>query len=113
MEPPPRAGGGATVGRRGDQRQLDGERRAAADAVAVGAARAAVQLHDVPHDREADPQPAVRARAGAVGLAEAVEHVRQEFGVDARCRCPRRDSAQRVPACDRSSVTRDPAARGR
>ena len=39
---------------------------------------AAVQLDDVPHDRQPDAQPAVRARAGAVGLAEAVEDVRQE-----------------------------------
>ena len=42
---------------------------------------------NVPHDRQADPQAAVRAGAGAVRLAESVEDVRQKLGVDARCRC--------------------------
>ena len=43
---------------------------------------AAVQLDQVAHDAPGrGPRPAVRARRGAVGLAEALEDVRQELGL--------------------------------
>ena len=45
--------------------------------------RAAVQLDEVPHDREPEAEPAVHARGRAVGLPEALEDVRQELGRDA------------------------------
>ena len=61
----------------------DGERRARAFARALGADRAAVQLDQLLDDRQAQPQAAVAAGGGGVGLAEAVEHVRQELGRDA------------------------------
>ena len=44
----------------------------------------AVQLHDVPHDCEAEPEPPVGARRRAVGLPEPIEDVGQEVGMDAR-----------------------------
>ena len=44
---------------------------------------AAVHLDDVPHDRETEPEPAGLAGRAGVGLAEALEHVRQEVGADA------------------------------
>ena len=65
------------------RRQIDGEGRAAADALAVGAHLAAVQERDVAHQREADAQAARAARRRGVGLGEAVEHVRQELRRDA------------------------------
>ena len=43
-----------------------------------------MKLDDVPHDRQADPEPAVLSRAGRIGLAKAVEDVRQELGADPR-----------------------------
>ena len=52
---------------------------------------AAVQLDEVAHDREAEAEAAVRARGAAVGLAEALEHVRQEVGRDARAGVGDRD----------------------
>ena len=45
--------------------------------------RAAVQFHQLLHDRQAQPQPAVAARGGAVGLAEAAEQMIEEFRRDA------------------------------
>jgi hypothetical protein len=37
----------------------------------------------MPHDREAEAEPAVAASRAGIGLAEAVEHVGQEFRADA------------------------------
>ena len=64
-------------------RQADGEARALVQAVALGADLPAVQLDEVADDREAEAEAAVRARARGVGLAERVEHVREERRVDA------------------------------
>ena len=75
----------ASTRRHRDQRdrQQDGERRAAILALAVGRDRAAVQLDQVLDEREAEAEAAVRARAGAVGLPEPLEDVRQHRGRDA------------------------------
>jgi hypothetical protein len=37
---------------------------------------------EILHDREAEPEAAVRARAGGIRLAEAIEHVREKLGRD-------------------------------
>src|SRR6185436_1430283 len=68
---------------RGDG-QLDGEARASSFAATVGVNAPAVKLDDVPHDRQPDPQPAVRTHAAGVGLAEAIEDVGQKLWIDAR-----------------------------
>ena len=52
--------------------------------------RAAVQLDQVAHDREPEPQALVLARARRAGLAEALEDVGQEGRRRCRCRCRRR-----------------------
>jgi hypothetical protein len=61
---------------RGELGEPHRERRAAARAGALGADRAAVTLHEVAHDGEAEPEPepAVGARAAAVALVEALEN---------------------------------------
>src|SRR5215213_4133655 len=71
--------------------------------------RAPVQLYEVTHYREAEPEPAVSPRRGRVRLPEAVEDVREEV---------RRDSLPRVSDRDLDSRTRaretnlyEPAAR--
>ena len=69
-------------------RQDDRERRSLAAPLAVGADGPAVQLDEVPRDRQAQSEAAVDARGRAVSLAEAIEHEREELGRDARCRCP-------------------------
>ena len=56
----------------------------------------AVQLDQVAHDGETEPEAAVRARGAAVGLAEALEHVRQELGRDAAARIG--DAQFQIPA---------------
>ena len=61
------------------QRQRDDERRSAAFARAGGTDGAAVQLDEVLDDRQAEAQPAVQAGRRGVGLAEALEDVRQEL----------------------------------
>ena len=45
-----------------------------------------MRFGDVPHDREPEAEPAVTARAGAVGLAEALKHQRQEVRANALSR---------------------------
>src|SRR5205085_327854 len=55
------------------ERKLDREGRAAPHAFRFGANCAAVQLDQVSHYREAEPESAVRARGGLVALPEAVE----------------------------------------
>ena len=49
-------------------------------AVAVGAYRAAVQFDEMAHDGHPEPEPAVPAIGGSVGLREAIEDERQELG---------------------------------
>ncbi len=44
------------------------------------ATRAAVQLHQLPHQREADAEPALRALERSIGLHEHVEDARQQVG---------------------------------
>src|ERR1043166_7615046 len=66
-----------------DERQPDAEGRAVADAAARRRDGAAVKLDEVARDGEAEAEAAVLARDALVGLAEAVEDVRQEFGRDA------------------------------
>src|SRR5206468_1366475 len=53
--------------------------------------RTAVQLDQMLDDREAEPAAAVRARTRRIGLAEAVEHVREELGRYARTVVANRD----------------------
>ncbi len=64
-------------------RNADDEGRAKTCAAAGRVDRAAVQLDEVADDRESEPEAAVLARAGRVLLAEAIEDVRQELGLDA------------------------------
>ena len=71
---------GASVRLDDHHRQLHPERRALSLAVARAPHGAAVHLDQLPHDREAEPEPAALARDAAVRLAEALEHVRQELG---------------------------------
>ena len=69
-------------GRNHGDGEQDGEAGAAADAAALRAHGASVELHEIVDEREAEPQAADGARHGGVGLAEAVEHEGQERGVD-------------------------------
>ena len=64
-------------------RQLDAECRTLAVAVAGDGNRSAVQFHDLLGDGQAEPEPAMRARGAHLRLAESVEHMRQEFALDA------------------------------
>ena len=62
------------------QRQLDADGRAVAHARAHRLDPSAVRLDEVTADRQAEAEPAVRAGERAVGLAEALEQMRQESG---------------------------------
>ena len=55
-------------------------------AVAEDGNRSAVQFHDLFRDGETQTEPAMRARGADLRLAEAVEHMRQEFALDADAR---------------------------
>ena len=63
--------------------QIHRECRSLSFAGAVGRHAAAVQLDEVPADREPQSEAAVRARRAAVRLAETLEHVGQEGRRDA------------------------------
>ena len=76
-----RAHGLAHLGLR--ERQRDRHRRALLQAGAVRRHLPVVHAHDALHEREADPEAALRAVRRAVGLREQVEHVRQQLRVDA------------------------------
>src|ERR671926_319942 len=65
------------------QRQADRESRAAPRACALSLDRAAVQLDQLTHDGETETETAVHARHARIGLAEAVEDVRQKLRCDA------------------------------
>ena len=64
-------------------RQRHGEGRALALAGALGPDAAAVHLDELLDDGEPQAQAAVPPRRAGVGLAEAVEDVREELGLDA------------------------------
>src|SRR5581483_1889858 len=74
----PQAAGGVlpAEARAAARRQRDDERRAAPLALAGRVHGAAVQLDEVANGREAEAEPAVRARAGGFRLAKALEDVR-------------------------------------
>src|SRR5688500_10776750 len=63
--------------------EADDERRAATFALAGCFDRTAMQLDEVPHEREPQAQAAVGARQRAVLLTEAIEHVGHELGTNA------------------------------
>jgi hypothetical protein len=69
-----------------------------------------VELDEVTDDGEAEPEPAVRAGGGGVGLAEAVKDVGQEGGVDAFASVGDADDDAAIGAGD---VNADGAAGGR
>src|SRR5215472_10233242 len=77
------------------ERELDDERRPEPASLALGAYGTAVQADQLAHDRQAETEPTVAARARAVRLPEAVEHVRQEL---------RRDAFPRVGHADAGAV---------
>ena len=79
LSPSGRMSGVARIG----ERQLDDEGRALAVTTTQGLHGAAVQAHEVPDDRQAKSQAAMRPRRSTVGLPEAVEYERQELGRDA------------------------------
>src|SRR5687768_17230653 len=91
-------GAAGRVARGGGKR--DGERRALAFAGAFGVNGAAMQLDDMPHDRQSNAQPAVRARAGAVGLAETIEDEGEELWVDTAARVADAQPQRRVDAVE-------------
>src|ERR1700749_1712586 len=66
-----------------DEGQGDGESRALSYALAFGPHRAAVQFDQLANDGEAETHASVNPVGAGVGLAKAVEDVRQEFGIDA------------------------------
>src|SRR2546430_5769609 len=79
-----RFGGGIDERRWSDgaHRQDDTKACSLAGAVARNRNSTAMQLHDVPHDREPKPEPAELASRRAVGLLETLENVRQKIGLD-------------------------------
>src|SRR6266542_819049 len=72
-------------------RQQGGEPRAAVLPLAVRAHGPSVQFDEVPHDRQAETQPAVTAGRRAIGLRKTIEDVGQELGADADARVFDRD----------------------
>ena len=85
--PAPRAPGHRRAdGRRfsdAENRQAHDEHRAPSALAVVSAHRAAVRLDELLDDRQPEPESGVRSRRGTVGLAERLEHVRQEISRDA------------------------------
>src|SRR5262245_16487771 len=67
----------------GDEGQADDERRSFALPFALDARRAAVQLRQLTHDGEAEPQSAMSSGGGRVRLTKTVEDVREKVLVDA------------------------------
>ena len=68
------------------QRQADHELRPLAQPVALGLDGPAVHLDEVPHERQADAQPALRPAVGRVRLDEQVEDPGQHLRRDADAR---------------------------
>ncbi|MNV02306.1 hypothetical protein D3C71_925380 [compost metagenome] len=73
----------SAIGLRLVARQAHGEGGTVAVALAAGRDRAAVQLHQLLGDGQAQPEAAVAPGGGAIGLAEAAEQVAQELRGDA------------------------------
>ena len=67
---------------RAARRQRDDESRPCADALALDRHGAAVQVDEMADDREPQAQASLRACRGTIRLPEALEHVRQERGID-------------------------------
>src|SRR3982750_4531446 len=65
------------------QGKLHAKRRAAARAGTLRFDSPAMHFDDAAGDREAEAEPAVLAREPHIGLAEPLEHVRQEACLDA------------------------------
>ena len=89
------------------QRQRHGERAPLALAGALGPHGAPVHLDQLLDDRQAQSQAAVPPRGRAVGLAEPVEDVRQELGLDPDARVGDADLDVRVDPLEQDL---DPAA---
>src|SRR6266849_11071373 len=66
------------------QIKRDDERRPLAFPRAFRANRTSVEIHQMPRDRQAEPQTAVCSGAGAVPLTKAFEDLRQQVLGDAR-----------------------------
>src|SRR5688500_7445678 len=84
------------------RRQRDDERRALAEPLALGAYRAAVQLHELLDDREPQPEPAPRSVTGLVLLHARIEDALAHLGgaADAFVRDEHLDAAAVLPALE-------------
>src|ERR1043166_1627953 len=80
------------------QREPDDKRRAAIGAVAGRGDRAAMQLRQLLHDAETEPEPAMLAREARVGLPEMFEDVREKLRRYTAARVADRDLDVRVHA---------------
>src|SRR6185503_7719121 len=78
------------------QRQIDGENRTAPEPFTFRADRSAMQLHQVPHDREPEPESALSSRDRTLSLTNTVEHVWQKCGRDAFTRITDRQTRCRL-----------------
>src|SRR5262249_12664219 len=91
------------------ERELDDERRPEPASLALGAYGTAVQADQLAHDRQAETEPTVAARARAVRLPEAGAHPRHELPRDA---LPRAGPAERGAGRPGVEVEIDPAVGG-
>src|SRR4051812_22939239 len=82
-------------------RQRHRERRPLSGAGAFGRHFAPVRFDYVTHDRKAEPEPALLARLDAARLAEPLEYVRQEIGVDAVSAVPHLDVHRAIASLER------------
>src|SRR5262245_28081860 len=72
--------------RRGSERQPDDESAATPTPFAVRLDGARMQLDEPAHEREPDPEPAMRAIRALLALREQVEDPRQQLGCNAASR---------------------------
>ena len=100
IEPAARRLGRNRVRVRGGEGKVDGEDGSAALARALSIDVAAVQLDDVSHDGEAEPEPAVSAADRRLALSESVEDERKELAANALARVADRDPRHRVAALE-------------
>src|SRR5438552_1048895 len=110
IEPAARRLGRDHVRVSGGEGKVDGEDGSAALARALSIDVAAVQLDDVSHDGEAEPEAAVSAADRRLALSESVEDERKELAANALARVADRDPRHRVAALGPES---DAAARRR
>ena len=89
-----------------EQRQRHGEARAFAEAFAFGSDLAVMEIDDVSGDGQAEAEAAALA---GVGLAEALEHVREERRVDPLALIGHADP--QLPVSVREAVVHLPATR--